>query len=527
MPRKVQALSLSEFHEAIGPTTTADPAEVLPDGPSGLASDVPTRKWISEWDGRAELLPVEIPPPAAPTPLKTEPEFKEALDLCLSEFFSSGDLAEATRCVVELHSPEFHLHIVKRGVRIAMDKADREREMIAVLFATLHARKVLSSKQAAQGFQALAESLSDGDLTLDCPDAAGLLAHFLADAVLDGLLPASALREWPDELRADPLGASLLDAVGRRLNGRQPIGGSQVDPKEIVKQLHSCLEEYLSSHDVAEVERRLRELQIPPDRQHLLVRKAVEMGIERKGHDRELVSQLLSRLFEEQLHLKQPQLTRGFEALLERVEDFTVDNPQAPTLLAAFLVRAVSDDLLPPAFARTLPPEALSSAQHRDTLTQARAQLDATHFSGHRQKVWGPAADADLPTLKEAVSEIAREYFVSCEVTEAVRCVRELDAPPFGHEVIKRLFVLALDGGARHVALAEQLVQRLCDEAVVPPQQLALGCERLLDAAADLAIDNPQTPTELAGVLERFCECGHLVPPEEWRASIESLRARG
>ena len=64
-------------------------------------------------------------------------------------------------------------------------------------------------------------------------------------------------------------------------------------------------------------------------------------------------------------------------------------------------MRAVSDDLLPPAFARTLPPEALSSAQHRDTLTQARAQLDATHFSGHRQKVWGPAADADLPTLKE------------------------------------------------------------------------------------------------------------------------------
>ena len=70
--------------------------------------------------------------------------------------------------------------------------------------------------------------------------------------------------------------------------------------------------------------------------------------------------------------------------------------------------------------------------------------------------------------------------------------MRELDAPPFGHEVIKRvrvspnpnpspspnpnpspipipipnpnpnevikrLFVLALDGGARHVALAEQV----------------------------------------------------------------------
>ena len=294
-----------------------------------------------------------------------------------------------------------------------------------------------------------------------------------------------------------------------------------------MKQLHSCLEEYLSSHDVAEVERRLRELRIPPDRQHLLVRVSVEMGTERKGYERELISQLLSRLFEEQVHLKQLHVARGFEALLERVEDFTVDNPQAPTLLAAFLVRAISDDLLPPAFARNLPPEALSSARHRETLTQARAQLDTTHFSGHRQKVWGPAADVSLPTLKEAVSEIAREYFVSCEAAEAVRCVRELQAPRFHHEVIKRLLVLALDGGARHVSLAEQLVQRLCDEAVVPPQQLSLGCERLLDAAADLAIDNPQTPTELAGVLERFCECGHLVPPEEWRASIESLRARG
>ena len=67
-------------------------------------------------------------------------------------------------------------------------------------------------------------------------------------------------------------------------------------------------------------------------------------------------------------------------------------------------------------------------------------------------------------------------------------------------------------------------MQRLCDEAVVPPQQLALGCQRLLDAAADLAIDNPQTPAELAGILERFCERGHLAPREEWLASIQSLR---
>ena len=219
MPR-TQTLSLSEFHEAV-PTTESDAKEEeLPSGPSGAGSNAPTRKWIAEWDGRIELLPVDTGLPAVATPAKTEPEFKEAIDLCLSEFLSSGDLAEATRCVVELHSPEFHFHVVKRGVRVAMDKTDREREMIAVLFATLHVRKVLTSKQVAHGFETLAESLAD--LALDCPDAAELLAHFLADAVLDGLFKASALREWPDELRASA--ASLLRSVERRLAGRQPIG---------------------------------------------------------------------------------------------------------------------------------------------------------------------------------------------------------------------------------------------------------------------------------------------------------------
>jgi len=372
----------------------------------------------------------------------------------------------------------------------------------------------------AHGFRALAESLDD--IAIDCPDAAALLAHFLADAVLDGLLHVSALREWPAELQQSA--ASLLAAVEQRVSGRQPIGGSKVEPRALVPQLSSALEEYLCSHDTAEVARRLCELRVPPDRQHLVVRVGIEMGMERKDYDRELVSQLLSRLFGEQL--TRVEVARGFELMLERVDDLTVDNPQAPTLLAAFLVRAVSDDLLPPAFVRTTPAEALSSQRHRDTLTQARAQLDATHFSGHRAKVWGPAADVSLPTLKEAVTELAREYFVSCELSEAVRCVRELQAPRFHHEVIKRLLVLALDGGKAHVGLAEQLVLRLCAEAVVPPQQLALGCQRLVDAAPDLALDNPQTPAMLADFLERFCHLGHLAPPEEWEASIAALRAR-
>ena len=41
------------------------------------------------------------------------------------------------------------------------------------------------------------------------------------------------------------------------------------------------------------------------------------------------------------------QVVRGFEQLLLRVSDLAIDNPQAPSHLGAFMVRAVEDDLLP------------------------------------------------------------------------------------------------------------------------------------------------------------------------------------
>jgi hypothetical protein len=51
----------------------------------------------------------------------------------------STDVVEAARCIDELGAPEWHLHIVKRGVTLAMDRGGREREMIAVLLAALPA----------------------------------------------------------------------------------------------------------------------------------------------------------------------------------------------------------------------------------------------------------------------------------------------------------------------------------------------------------------------------------------------------
>lgn len=45
------------------------------------------------------------------------------------------------------------------------------------------------------------------------------------------------------------------------------------------------------------------------------------------------------------------QVRKGFDALIESVDDTALDVPEAAELLALFIARAVVDDVLPPAFA--------------------------------------------------------------------------------------------------------------------------------------------------------------------------------
>ena len=512
MPKKKgDALSLQDFHQKIEVSGASPPAEdALPRGPSGLSGGdgTATRKWIAEWGGRAEELPTDPSGPSS-VAVRNETEFKHALDLSLQEFLSAGDLGEAVRCVAELAAPQFHLHVVKRGVVLAMDKSDREREMVAVLFASLHARGVLSTAQTVAGFRALLDQI--GDLTLDCPGAPELLAHYIADAVLDSLVRRAAVDGWRDDAAKaagddNPLPAKVLATVDRRLAGRTPLGGPTVaEGQALRKSLRPILDEYLASHDVDEVRRRLSEIALPPNMQHQLVRAAAELGRGRGDAEREWVSQLISQLYG--APVGRVEVAKGFEALLARADDLTLDHPNAAAILAAFTVRAVADDCLPPAFVCTLPPAALCTPKQLEAYTSARAQLTTSHFSDRRRHVWGPGAAASVETLKAEVAELLKEYLLSGEEDEAVRCVRALHAPAFGHELVKRLVALTLDGGASDEALATKLLGRLMGvEKLLSPEQLQLGCQRLVDDVADLRLDNPRAPQLIAAFLTRCCD---------------------
>jgi len=318
---------------------------------------------------------------------------------------------------------------------------------------------------------------------------------------------------------ASPAAAAVLVEVSARLLGRVPTGGA-----ELRKSIRSVVAEYLASHDKEEVRRCLDELVVPSALQHEIVRAAIEMGIDRKDGERELISQLLSYLYDV---IAPAQIARGFETLIGRVDDLAMDNPQVSSLLAAFLVRAVADDVLPPSFVRSLPPESLTTALQLATLTQARAQLSAAHFGDKRRKVWGAAADADIGTLKHSVRELVREYLVGGDVAEAVRCITELEAPSFLHEVVKRLVVMSLDHSAPEQQLARQLLAHLHTQDVLSPEQHALGCKRLVEALPDMRLDNPKADGVLADLLEASCQIGALTPEPPWSEAVRLLRSDG
>ncbi len=48
-------------------------------------------------------------------------------------------------------------------------------------------------------------------------------------------------------------------------------------------------------------------------------------------------------------------MAKGFQRVLDAVADLRLDVPEAPQQIAAFIARAVADDILPPEFAENIP----------------------------------------------------------------------------------------------------------------------------------------------------------------------------
>jgi programmed cell death protein 4 len=194
-------------------------------------------------------------------------------------------------------------------------------------------------------------------------------------------------------------------------------------------------------------------------------------------------------------------------------------------MAASFVARAVVDEVLSPAFLS----EQNNNRPGDIVIEKAVALLNREHCNARLERVWGPGDGRPVEELKKDMDQLLQEYLLSRELDEAALCVKELDAPHFHHELVKRGVFIAMekDGGVvsnpkegtatvsaietapTNIDAMAALFGFLVRNAIVSDNQVLKGIDRLHKLLPDLTLDVPAAPTLLvsfeAMVKEQGC----------------------
>jgi programmed cell death protein 4 len=207
---------------------------------------------------------------------------------------------------------------------------------------------------------------------------------------------------------------------------------------------------------------------------------------------------------------------KGFERLFEIVDEIEIDAPNAPHILSSFIARAVIDEILPPSF--------LSDSVVRnlggDIIESAKIMLSQDHAGAKLEKIWGPGDGRPVEEMKVAVDQLLLEYVLSADLDEAVRCLRELNALQFFHEVVKRGIVLALDKEVESQVSVSKLFAHLSSINLLSSTQALKGFNRVLEILPDISLDAPHAKSIVDGFVQRAKEDGIL--PKEFGLAAPS-----
>jgi len=166
----------------------------------------------------------------------------------------------------------------------------------------------------------------------------------------------------------------------------------------------------------------------------------------------------------------------AFDELLRNLPDLVLDTPDAATVLANFLARAVADDCLPPRYVYDLcdlakqqpqsPSEhngeepkvngaangeangeaaadILINTHSRVTIARAETLLSLKHGLVRLDNVWGVGGGTrPVKSLIRQMVLLLREYLSSGDLNEAARCLKELEVPHFHHELVYEVGLL-------------------------------------------------------------------------------------
>ncbi|XP_077227215.1 MA3 DOMAIN-CONTAINING TRANSLATION REGULATORY FACTOR 1-like [Tasmannia lanceolata] len=413
-------------------------------------------------------------------------EYKKTVVTIIEEYFSTGDVELAASDLRDVGSFGHHHYFVKRLVSMAMDRHDKEKEMASVLLSALYV-DVISSDQIRRGFLLLLESADD--LALDILDAADILALFIARAVVDDILPPAFLTSAKKTLKDSSKGLEVIQIAEKSYLSaphhaefveRRWGGSTHITVEEVKKKIADLLREYIESGDTVEACRCIRELGVPFFH-HEVVKRALILGMEIQSAEPSVLK-LLKEAANEGL-ISSSQMAKGFGRLAESLDDLSLDIPSAKSAFQLLVPKAISEGWLDASFLK-------SSSMDRESMDEE---------------------DENVRKFKEEAVAIIHEYFLSDDITELIRSIKDLTAPEFNPVFLKRLITLAMDRKNREKEMASVLLSALHTE-IFSTDDIVNGFVMLLESAEDTSLDILDASNELALFLARAVIDDILVP---------------
>ncbi|XP_026656618.1 MA3 DOMAIN-CONTAINING TRANSLATION REGULATORY FACTOR 2 isoform X1 [Phoenix dactylifera] len=413
------------------------------------------------------------------TPSKTSAdleEFKKKATVIVEEYFVTDDIMSTANELRDLGWPSFHYYFVKKLVSMAMDRHDKEKEMAAVLLSTLYA-EIIDPPQVYKGFGKLVES-SD-DLSVDIPDAVDILAVFIARAVVDDILPPAFLAKQMASLPKDSKGIEVIKRAEKSYLSaplhaetilRRWGGSKNTTVEEVKNKINNLLIEYIASGDKAEACRCIKDLKVPFFH-HEIVKRALILAMERQTAEGHILDFL--KVASEEGLINSSQISKGFNRLIDTIDDLSLDIPTARDLLQSLISKAASEGWL------------------------CASSLKSLYFRPEKQ-----VEDGTITLFKTKATSIIQEYFLTGDIIEVINSLESENlssSTPLNAIFIKKLITLAMDRKNREKEMASVLLSSLC----FPADDIVTGFVLLIESAEDAALDIPAIVEDLAMFLAR------------------------
>lgn len=265
-------------------------------------------------------------------------------------------------------------------------------------------------------------------------------------------------------------------------------GASPMTLTAYKKAIQPFIEQYFLSSEEEECKKSLLDLKMP-QYSYEFVKRLVTMSMDKSDKEREFASRLLSNFYPDVLSTNV--IGKGFERIFEIIDELEKDAPAARDITATYIARCVVDEILPPSFLADVVVCSLGG----DIIEHAKRMLSREHMGARLERAWGPGDGRPVREMKFDVDLLIQEYLLSRDVIEASQCIKQLNAPHFIHEVVKRGITGSLDKSADDRAVVFKLLVHISKEDICSPLQMKMGFQLVADRLGDLVLDIPAART--------------------------------